>query len=229
MRPLIVFDLDGTLIDSKRDLAESANELLAAYGAKPLDEAEVAGFVGDGARQLVVRALEAAGVVTDVAAALDRFLAIYGRRLFVHTRPYPGVLEAVESAAEHASLAVLTNKPEGFSRQLLEGFDMARFFRRVIGGDSGFPRKPDPAGLLALMQEALVPPNACLVVGDSMVDVETARAASASVGVAKYGFGHLRRPIELDGTELIARQPQDLGLAIDSFLRTVTGQSGGLG
>lgn len=219
MRPLIVFDLDGTLIDSKRDLADSANELLAAYGAKPLDEAEVAGFVGDGARQLVVRALDAAGIVTDVAAALDRFLAIYGGRLFVHTRPYPGVAEAVAFAAEHASLAVLTNKPEGFSRQLLEGFDVGRFFPRVIGGDSGFPRKPDPSGLLALMREAAVPPNACLVVGDSMVDVETARAASAAVCVAEYGFGHLRRPIDLDGTELIARHPQELGLVIGTFIR----------
>lgn len=222
MRPLIVFDLDGTLIDSKRDLAESANEMLATFGRAPLEETEVAGFVGDGARQLVSRALEAARVVTDVSAALDRFLAIYGERLFVHTRPYPGLTETVATMAERASLAVLTNKPEGFSRRLLEGFEMLRFFTRLIGGDSGFPRKPDPSGLLDLMHGADVPPDACLFVGDSMVDVETARAAGAAVCVAEYGFGHLRRPIELDGTELIARRPHDLGVAIDAFLRAVT-------
>ena len=154
MRPLIVFDLDGTLIDSKRDLAESANEMLATYGAAPLAEAEVAGMVGDGAMQLVQRALETAGVTTDVSVALDRFLAIYAGRLFEHTRPYPGLSEAVAAAAERASLAVLTNKPEGPSRTLLDGFGLSRFFpvgdwRRLrVSPEAGplraFP--PDSAG-----------------------------------------------------------------------------------
>jgi phosphoglycolate phosphatase len=218
MRPLVVFDLDGTLIDSQRDLAESANEMLAAYDAKPLDEREVAGFAGDGARQLVCRALEAAGVVTDVSGALDRFLAIYGGRLFVHTRPYPGVVEAVAAASDQCALAVLTNKPERFARALLDGFGLSRFFRWVIGGDSGFPRKPDPSGLSHVIQQAKVTPRACLVIGDSMVDVETARAIGAVVCIAEYGFGHLRRPIERDGRELIARRSEDLREVIAAFL-----------
>jgi phosphoglycolate phosphatase len=218
MRPLIVFDLDGTLIDSQRDLADSANEMLAAYGATPLDEREVAGFVGDGARQLVVRALQAAGVVADVSGALDRFLAIYGGRLFVHTRLYPGVTEAAAAAADQCSLAVLTNKPEGFSRRLLDGFGLSPFFQWVIGGDSGFPRKPDPSGLSHVIQRAGVTPRACLVIGDSMVDVETARATGATVCIAEYGFGHLRRPIDRDGTELVARRPEDLRSEIARFL-----------
>jgi phosphoglycolate phosphatase len=218
MRPLIVFDLDGTLIDSKRDLAESANEMLAAYGATPLAEKDVAGFVGDGARQLVMRALEAAGVVADVSGALDRFLEIYGGRLFVHTRLYPGVTEAVAAAKPRCALAVLTNKPEGFARQLLGGFGLSPFFQWVIGGDSGFPRKPDPSGLSHVIQQAGVTARACLMVGDSMVDVETARAAGASVCIAEYGFGHLRRPIERNGTELVARRSEDLASVVDRFL-----------
>ena len=218
MPPLIVFDLDGTLIDSQRDLADSANEMLASYGAIPLDETEVASFVGDGARQLVARALEAAAVVTDVSVALDRFLVIYGRRLFVHTRPYPGVIQAVAAAAPQAFLAVLTNKPEGFSRELLEGFDLSQNFRWVIGGDSGFPRKPDPSGLSHLIRQAGVTPQECLMIGDSMVDVETARAAGAASCVAEYGFGHLRRPIDRDGTELVANRPEEVGEVIATFL-----------
>jgi phosphoglycolate phosphatase len=219
MRPLIVFDLDGTLIDSKRDLAESANLMLATYGAAPLAEAEVAGMVGDGAKQLVARALEAAGLAADVSIALERFLGIYAGRLFLHTRPYPGLRNAVAVVAERASLAVLTNKPEGLSQQLLDGFGLSPFFRWVIGSDSGFPRKPDPAGLLHLIRQAGVTPQACLMVGDSMIDVETARAAGAAICVADYGFGHLRRPLLLDGTELIARHPQDIDSVIASFVR----------
>ena len=218
MRALIVFDLDGTLIDSKRDLAESANEMLATYGAPPLAEVEVAGMVGDGAKQLVQRALDAGGVPTDVSVALDRFLSIYAGRLFRHTRPYPGLPDAVAAAAERASLAVLTNKPEGPSRTLLDGFGLSRYFRWVIGGDSGFPRKPDRSGLDHLMRQAAVTPGACLMVGDSMMDVETARSAGAAVCVAEYGFGHLRRPLELDGTELIARRPEDVAGLIAGFV-----------
>jgi phosphoglycolate phosphatase len=222
MRPLIAFDLDGTLIDSKRDLAESANEMLATYGGAPLAEMEVAGMVGDGAKQLVQRALDAGAVRTDVSAALDRFLAIYAERLFVHTRPYPGLLEAVAAAARRASLAVLTNKPEGLSRTLLDGFGWSQFFQWVIGGDSGFPRKPDPSGLSHLIRHAAVAPGACLMVGDSMIDVETARGAGAAVCVAEYGFGHLRRPLDLDGTELVARRPEDVAGLIEGFVQALS-------
>ena len=218
MRPLIAFDLDGTLIDSKRDLAESANEMLATYGAPPLAEVQVAGMVGDGAMQLVQRALDAGGVPTDVSVALDRFLAIYAGRLFRHTRPYPWLPDAIAAAAERASLAVLTNKPEGPSRTLLDGFGLSRYFRWVIGGDSGFPRKPDPTGLGHLIHQAGVTPGGCLMVGDSMLDVETARSAGAVVCVAKYGFGHLRRPLELNGTELIARRPEEVAGLIAGFV-----------
>ena len=150
---LIVFDLDGTLIDSRLDLAESTNEMLSAYGATPLPVDVVAAMVGEGARVLVARALGAAGLDPDDPDALRRFREIYDRRLLVHTRPYDGIEEVVSRMAERHPLAVLTNKPEAPSRRLLDAFGLARHFRRVIGGDSGPARKPDPAGLHALMAE----------------------------------------------------------------------------
>ena len=101
---------------------------------------------------------------------------------------------------------------------MLDGFGLSRYFQWVIGGDSGFPRKPDPSGLDHLMRQAGVTPGACLMVGDSMMDVETARSAGAAVCVAEYGFGHLRRPLELDGTELIARRPEDVAGLIAGFV-----------
>ena len=215
---LIAFDLDGTLIDSKRDLADSANEMLQSYGAAPLAENDVAGMVGDGAGQLVARALDAAALKENVSEALDRFLTIYSSRLFNNTRPYAGLPQAVASASSQAFLAVLTNKPEALTHQLLAGFGMSPYFSAVIGGDSGFPRKPDPAGLRHLIQLAGANPETTLMVGDSMMDVETARGAGTAVCIVQYGFGHLRRPILRNGTELIAQGPENVGRLIDSFV-----------
>ncbi len=208
--PLIVFDLDGTLVDSQRDLAESANDMLAHYGAPPLAVSDVAAMVGDGARQLVARALAAASVNADPSTALEKFLSFYSRRLLVHTKPYARIPETVRVLSERATLAVLTNKPEALSRRLLEHFDLSRHFAWVIGGDSGFARKPDPAALSYLIRSAAVGPSSSIMIGDSMVDVETARGAGSHVCVASYGFGHLRRPIETRDNELIAHRPEDL-------------------
>jgi len=122
---LIVFDLDGTLVDSRRDLAESANALLAEYGCPALDEHAIGRMVGDGAATLVARALAAAGC-PPATEALPRFLAIYNGRLLRCTRAYPGVPELLEHLAARAALAVLTNKPLAATRQILEGLDLAR-------------------------------------------------------------------------------------------------------
>lgn len=207
---LIVFDLDGTLIDSQRDLAESTNEMLASYGGRALPLDAVAGMVGEGARLLVTRALTAAGLDSNVDEALARFRAIYDRRLTLHTRPYPGVPEMVRDLAGHARLSVLTNKPEAPARRLLDAFDLTPHIEDVIGGDSGFARKPDPAGLQHLIDAGGGDISATVFVGDSMIDIETARRARVRMCVALYGFGNLRGDLTLSGEELLARQPGDI-------------------
>lgn len=216
--PLIVFDLDGTLIDSRRDLTDSTNEMLQSYGDRPLPVDQVAAFVGEGAKRLVERALAAAGRDVPIADALQRFRASYDRRLLVHTRPYDGIAAVIRTASARARLAVLTNKPDQPTRRLLEAFDLAASFTWVIGGDTAFPRKPDPAALRYLMSEARTAPAETLFVGDSMIDIETARRADVRICVARYGFGHLREDMTLSGDELLAISPADVGAAIDRFL-----------
>ena len=217
-RPLIVFDLDGTILDSRQDLAESANEVLESYGARPLRVDEVAAMIGEGARVLMQRALRAAGLDPDTPDALDRFLAVYDRRVLGHTRPYDGMDAVLRAASSHAQLALLTNKPAGPTRRLVEAFGFETLFSFVVGGDSTFPRKPDPAALHFLMASAGCTPAETLFVGDSMTDILTARAAGIPVCLAWYGYGHLRGPMALDGEEIIAKTPEEIGVAIDAFL-----------
>jgi phosphoglycolate phosphatase len=221
---LIVFDLDGTLVDSSLDLANSTNELLASYGAPALPVETVTGMVGEGAKMLVARAIRKVDVEVDLAAALDRFRAIYDRRLLDHTRPYEGIPDLVRQACQRAALAVLTNKPQGPTRRILEAFDLASSFRWVLGGDSGFPRKPDPAAVRHLMMQADASGAETLFVGDSMIDVETARRAGVRICVARYGFGHLRGELVLRGDEIVAMQPAEVGTAIEQFFRSAENQ-----
>jgi len=216
---LIVFDLDGTLIDSRLDIANSTNEVLVSFGAEPLPIDEVAAMVGDGAQMLVRRAMRAIGR-EFVPEALDRFRDIYDRRLLEHTRAYEGIAGLLESIAPVASLAVLSNKPETPSRRLLEALGLATHLREVIGGDTpGFARKPGPGGLLYLIAGVGAAPRTTMMVGDSMIDVETARRASARVCVARYGFGHLRAGLTLRPEEHAVESVAELGEVLATFLR----------
>lgn len=186
---LIVFDLDGTLVDSRRDIVDAANALLADFEAQPLPEPLVVAMVGEGARTLVSRVLAAAGVTADVDNALARFVELYDARLTNHTRPYAGVTDTLAVLGGRLAMAVLTNKPHRLSVRLLEQLDMRGHFIDVIGGDSALGRKPDPGGLTALMRAAEASPEETLMVGDSWVDVETARRAGAHVCFVTWGFG----------------------------------------
>jgi phosphoglycolate phosphatase len=215
---LVVFDLDGTLIDSQRDLADSANRMLALYGAGPLPMEAVGGMVGDGAKVLVERALAAAGLNPAEPEALRRFLDIYDEQLLVHTRPYPGVVEALEGASSLAPLGVLTNKPERPTNRLLEALGFSPFIRWAIGGDSGYPRKPAPASLLSLITMAGARPETTLYVGDSLVDVLTARGAGSRLCLARYGFGQLRGPVRLQEGEWALDDPRELAGTLGQFL-----------
>jgi phosphoglycolate phosphatase len=201
---VLVFDLDGTLVDSRRDIAESANELLATLGAPPLDHDEVVRMVGEGARLLVSRVLAAGGSRVDLEAAYASFSAIYDRRLADHTRPYPGVVDGLDYLAGHFSLAVLTNKPQHHTDRLLDALDLRRYFVQVLGGDTAHGRKPDPAGLASLVASAGAVPDAAMLVGDSWVDAETARRAGTRFCFCDYGFGAEPRDGLLPGETRIA-------------------------
>lgn len=207
---LIVFDLDGTLVDSKRDLADSANALIAELGGVALSEDQVAAMVGEGAAVLVRRALEAAGLDPESATALPRFLELYDERLLVHTVPYEGMVAALTAFAPHVTMAVLTNKPGRATERILAGLGLREHFRDVIGGDTPFGRKPDPAGLLALIERASATPETTWLVGDSRIDLETARRAGVRICLARYGFGFRFESSEFDGSEQFVDSPSEL-------------------
>lgn len=199
---LIVFDLDGTLVDSRRDLANATNALLVECGAAPLSEDRIGRMVGDGAATLVARAF-AAVAIAQPPDALERFLRIYGDHLLDHTRPYPGIPDALEHLRSRSRLAVLTNKPLASTRRILDGLALASYFGpdTVLGGDGPFPRKPDPTALRHLAAQAGVPLHDTLLVGDSAIDWRTARAAGAAACLVRYGFGFDGVPLDQLGME----------------------------
>ena len=209
--PLIVFDLDGTLIDSRRDLADAANALVLEHGGRPLPVEDITAMVGEGAALLVRRALRAAGLAsTEVEPALRRFLELYDERLLVHTVLYEGTREALAILATRAPLAVLTNKPQRPTERILEGLDIARYFSTVIGGDTALPRKPDPAGLESLIASAGTIAADTMMVGDSVIDLRTARAAGTRLCLVSYGFGFPTASTEVTSGDLIADHPSSL-------------------
>ena len=215
----IVFDLDGTLVDSVRDLAAAASELATSFGGRPLDQREVAAMVGDGASVLVTRALTAAGVDPDTPEALARFRNIYDRRMLETTVAYDGVPEMLAMASRRGRLTVLTNKPLEPSIRMLEALNLSSYFDEVIGGDGPNGRKPDPAGLHALARGS----TRVLMVGDSPIDWETTQAAGCSLAWARYGFGSVRfdgRPPE---TPFVLDAPADLSAVLDRFSATCSG------
>lgn len=188
---LLVFDLDGTLIDSRIDLTNSVNATLAHFGKLTLAESTIASYIGDGAAALVRRALAHAHLIANqpdphddalVAEALDWFIAYYRIHKLDYTYVYPGVLESLTAIRDrHPSLpmAVLTNKPVHPSRAICKHFGLDRFFFANYGGNSFPTKKPHPEGLLTLIAAANATPATTVMIGDSHVDVETARAAGA--------------------------------------------------
>jgi phosphoglycolate phosphatase len=217
VRRLIAFDLDGTLVDSRCDLAQSANQLIAELGGAELPEDAIGRMGGDGAAVLVGRALAAAGV-DHPPRALVRFMDIYDGRLLNHTHVYEGVIEAVHVARRHARVAVLTNKPIGPSERILVGLGLRDLFDEVIGGDGPFPRKPNPAALLSLMARAGATSENTMLVGDTGIDHKTARNAGAKCCLAAYGFGYDAFPLDqLNGEEWIASDPVELAAIVECF------------
>jgi phosphoglycolate phosphatase len=204
-----VFDLDGTLIDSRRDLADSANAMLAGYGAAALADDCIVSMIGCGAPTLVKRVLAAAGVDAPVEDALPRFLKAYDQRLTHHTRPYDGIPELLEDLRSRGTaMALLTNKPLDQSVRILGAFDLAAYFPWVVGGDGPLPRKPAPDGMRFLMTQASVAAIDAVLIGDSSVDLATARNAGVRICLARYGFGFAEVPnADLRGDESLVDTP----------------------
>lgn len=198
---LLVFDLDGTLIDSARDLCNSVNAALEHMGRPHLDDHIIAGFVGNGAAMLVRRSLAVENGVSpddvhdeELATAYHFFLEHYREHKLDYTYAYQGVPEALRGLRvardqEARLLAVLTNKPVRPAQAICEGLDIADHFFRIYGGDSFPIKKPDPTGLLTIMREAGARPEETLMIGDSKVDVLTARNAGAWTMGCLFGFG----------------------------------------
>lgn len=193
----VAFDLDGTLVDSRRDLAAAVNRARTSYGLPELAEATVVGMVGEGARKLVAQSFDLgdqlAGASPPAGAialdeALARFFAFYDEGLLASTRAYPGIPELLADLDGRCPLAVLTNKPEGFSRRILEGLGLAGHFAEVVGGDTLPVKKPDPAGLHLLAGRLGVAAGEIVLVGDSEVDAATAAAAGCSFAFVTWGF-----------------------------------------
>jgi len=210
----VAFDLDGTLIDSRADLAAATNHVLRTFGLPEIPPRSVYELVGEGARRLVERALGPARAA-DVDEGVRRFLDFYGEHLLDATVLYPGVTDALDVlAAAGVALTVCSNKPEGYSRTVLAGLGVLTRFRALIGGDSLSTRKPDPSGMAELMRATGADRGATLLVGDSHVDVAT--AANAGVAFCGVAWG-------LDPERLRACNPALVIESMDELVAIVLG------
>jgi phosphoglycolate phosphatase len=213
---LLVFDLDGTLIDSAKDLCNSVNAMLTHCGLEPLPDKQIASFIGDGVLMLVRRALGVeVGAEVDEAFlndAYEFFLDYYREHKLDFTYAYAGVLEALNAVRANPdgssrAMAVLTNKPVRPARAICEALGLAPHFIRIYGGNSFATKKPDPQGMRALMAEAGAKPEETVMIGDSDVDVQTARNAGAwSIGCT---FGLAPHTLQLMPPDALVDSPLD--------------------
>ncbi len=213
---LIIFDLDGTLIDSARDIEIATNSTRLHFGMRPLDAKVVQSYVGNGAEKLVQRALGWHASEELVARALEYFVEYYGAHSLENTHPYPGVKKLVTNlAAEGHTLAVLTNKPLKICVDILAGLALEGHFEQVYGGDSFAQKKPDPIGIKTLMKETGNRREDTWMVGDSGVDVQTAR--NAKVRVCGVAWGFHPESFKLHPPDLMVRHPRELLRALKAL------------
>ena len=208
-RLLIIFDLDGTLIDSSTDLAISMNATRRHFGLPSIEPSLIYSYVGNGAAVLIERAMGVDVPAATLPDALRFFIDFYRAHALEHTKPYPGVPEMIAdlSQAGH-QLAVLTNKPVRISFDIIDALSLGGYFLRVYGGNSFPAKKPDPAGVFALMQEAKIAASETWLVGDSSVDVRTARNAGVrSCGVA---WGFQPESFQVEPPDVVIQRPCEL-------------------
>jgi phosphoglycolate phosphatase len=196
---LLIFDLDGTLVDSKEDLCLSVNAMREQMGLGPLSHELITSYVGQGVPNLMRRALGDQATEENVEKAIAIFLEYYRVHMLDHTATYPGVREALKELSNR-KLAVLTNKPVVFSREMLRRLGLARAFLSIYGGNSFAQKKPDPVGVYALVKTTGVSARETMIVGDSDTDVLTGRNAGIWTCGVTYGLG----------SQTLERTPPDL-------------------
>jgi phosphoglycolate phosphatase len=211
---LVIFDLDGTLIDSRLDLVHSVNAALRHIDRPELPEDVIASYVGDGAPVLIQRALGGEAVEESlVRKGLEFFLSYYREHKLDHTTVYTGIREALAAIQNSNNgnprrMAVLTNKPVNPSRAIVEALGLASYFSQVYGGNSFSTKKPDPEGALKLLSEAGIQPEQAAIVGDSHVDIRTGRNAGLWTVAVTYGFAP--HTLEVEQPDVTVDTPQEL-------------------
>ena len=187
MRPVLIFDLDGTLVDSKKDLTASVNYIRTRFDLPVLTEQEIARFIGNGALMLIRRALDTKATEDNVQTGLQMFLSYYRAHMLDSTALYPGVRETLDALSD-CKLAVLTNKPVHFSCAMLDGLGIYRNFAAVYGGNSFDHKKPDPVGIYQILSDTKGQREKTWMIGDSAVDVLTGRNAGVMTCGVTYGY-----------------------------------------
>ena len=187
MRPVLIFDLDGTLVDSKRDLTASVNHVRNRFHLPTLMEEEIARFIGNGALMLIRRVLDTEATEANVQEGLQIFLSYYRAHMLDSTTLYPGVFETLERLSD-CQLAVLTNKPVHFSCAMLDGLGIYKHFAAVYGGNSFDHKKPDPVGIYQILSDTKGQREKTWMIGDSAVDVLTGRNAGITTCGVTYGY-----------------------------------------
>lgn len=186
MKRLIIYDLDGTLVDTREDIARAANHMLTAFNVPCLDRPTIESFVGKGLHHLIKSCLK-----TEDAKQIEKgsrvYREYYAKHMLDHTALYPGAREVLEYFKERLQ-AVITNKPNPYSRQILEALGVAGYFVEIVAGDTDYPKKPDPTAVLSIMKREKVEADETLFVGDSLIDIETGRNAGIETIVISHGF-----------------------------------------
>ena len=205
---LIVFDLDGTLVDTAEDIAVALNATLLEAGFSTLPTAEVIGYVGDGAARLLQRALPPINGA-DLPKLVQQFKTHYAANVCVHSRLYPGVSELLARLAATTPLAVVTNKPGELARALFQALGIAGLFRNIIGEGDGFPRKPAPDSIRWLLEQHHLVPGQALLVGDGLPDLQVGAAVGCPVAAAGWGYTQ-RQSLADAGATYFLETPADL-------------------
>lgn len=207
MKKIVFYDLDGTLVDTREDIVLSVRHMLREMSAPPMQPAEIQRYVGRGLYHLVSNCLKTAdGKTIEKAGKIYR--KFYGEHMLDNSALYPDAKAVLEYFSDRKQ-AVITNKPNPFAKDMLAHLGVAELFTDIIAGDAEYPKKPDPSSILALLKREKIPAAAALFIGDSLVDIETARNAGIEIAVVLHGF-NTEDELQLGRPDLMARDFREL-------------------